>query len=47
MSGKPTYEELEQRIRALEKEVLEHRQFRRLQWEGSERYKMLVDTMYD
>jgi len=47
MGKKPTYEELEQGIRALAEEVLEHRQFRKVQWESGERYQMLLDTMYD
>jgi len=47
MGKKQTYEELEQRIRALEKEVLEYRRFRKVQWESGERYQILVDTMSD
>jgi len=47
MGKKPTYEELEQRIRILEEEVLEHRRLREVQWESNDRYQMLIETMYD
>ena len=47
MERKPTYEELEQRVKELEKESLKHRKAKDALRESEERYKHLVDYAND
>ena len=47
MAKKPTYEELEQRIKELEREALEHKQVEKALWESEEKYRVLFETAKD
>ena len=44
MAGKPTYEELEQRVKELEKEALEHKRMEEVLRESEEKYSKLVEN---
>ena len=44
MAGKPTYEELEQRVKDLEKEALEHKRVEEVLRESEEKYSKLVEN---
>lgn len=44
MAGKPTYEELEQRAKELEKEALEHKRMEEVLRESEEKYSKLVEN---
>ncbi len=44
MAGKPTYEELEQRVKELEKEALEHKRVEEVLRESEEKYSKLVEN---
>ena len=44
MAGKPTYEELEQRVKELEKEALEHKDVEEVLRESEEKYSKLVEN---
>ncbi len=44
MAGKPTYEELEQRVNELEKEALEHKRMEEVLRESEEKYSKLVEN---
>jgi two-component system cell cycle sensor histidine kinase/response regulator CckA len=47
MSEKPTYEELEQRIRALEKAAAEHERIEQALKQSEERYRLLAENVTD
>ena len=47
MSNKPTYEELEQKVKALEGEIKEHRKRERVLQESEARYNALFDRLLD
>lgn len=47
MANKPTYEELEQRIKGLEKEVLERERVNEALWESEKKYRVLFETAKD
>ena len=47
MTEKPTYEELEQRVNALEKEFLERKQAGESLLESEERYRSLLEASPD
>jgi len=47
MPGKPTYEELEKRVKELEKEVADLKGFEGSLWESEERYRNLLNTVND
>jgi len=47
MGEKPTYEELEQRIRALEKAAAEHKRIEQALKESEERYRLLAENVTD
>ena len=44
MAGKPTYEELKQRVKELEKEALEHKRMEEVLRESEEKYSKLVEN---
>jgi len=44
MAGKPTYEKLEQRVKELEKEALEHKRMEEVLRESEEKYSKLVEN---
>jgi hypothetical protein len=44
MGGKPTYEELEQRVEELEKEAVEHKCVEKVLRESEEKYSKLVEN---
>ena len=44
MARKPTYEELEQRVKELEKEAVEHKRVEEVLWESEEKYSKLVEN---
>ena len=45
MAGKPTYEELEQRVKELEREAVKRKQVEEALREGEKKYRSLVDGM--
>ena len=47
MTSKPTYEELEQRVKELEKEALERKRVEEELRENSTRYRTLLETADD
>ena len=47
MTKKPTYEEFEERIKALESESLEHKGVEEALWESEERYHILTENVAD
>ncbi len=47
MAKKPTYEELEQKVKKLENKDAKHRLTHAALWESEERYRLLVETMND
>ena len=47
MDKKATYEELQQRVRKLEKEAAEHKRTEEAPFASEEQYRMLVETMSD
>ena len=47
MTKKPTYEELEQNVRDLEEEALEHDRAEEALCECEERYRNLIDNAHD
>lgn len=47
MTDKPTYEELEKRIRELEKVAFDYQQIQVALRDSEERYRMLADFTYD
>ncbi|MCP4681771.1 MAG: PAS domain S-box protein, partial [Desulfobacterales bacterium] len=45
MANKPTYEELEQKVKAFERAESEHNQVEEKLWESEERHRLFVETM--
>jgi PAS domain S-box-containing protein len=46
-AGKPSYEELEQRVKALEKETVKHQKAERALLESEEKYRLLIENQTD
>jgi len=47
MARKPTYEELEQKIKELEKEAIEHKQAKEVLKETEQKYQRLTESLLD